>query len=78
MRISVSIPDDIFLSAERLARKTKRSRSRLFSDALMDYLARHSRDEVTEAMNKACDQIGEMRDDFASAAAGKILWRSEW
>src|SRR5436190_1081962 len=34
MKTAVSIPDDVFHEAERLARRTKRSRSRLFSDAL--------------------------------------------
>ena len=36
MKTAVSIPDDVFESAERLARRTKKSRSRLFSDALRD------------------------------------------
>ena len=53
MKTAVSIPDDIFKGAERLARKTKRSRSRLFSDALKEYLARHTPDSVTEAMDRA-------------------------
>ena len=39
--MAVSIPDDVFEGAERLARRTNRSRSRLFSDALKEYLARH-------------------------------------
>ena len=78
MKTAVSIPDDVFQGAERLARRTKRSRSRLFSDALREYLARHSPEEVTEAMNKACDEIGETEDAFVSAAAARILKRSEW
>jgi metal-responsive CopG/Arc/MetJ family transcriptional regulator len=78
MKTAVSIPDDVFQGAERLARRTKRSRSRLFSDALREYLARHSPEEVTEAMNKACDEIGEAEDAFVSVAAARILKRSEW
>jgi metal-responsive CopG/Arc/MetJ family transcriptional regulator len=78
MKTAVSIPDEIFKGAERLARRTKRSRSRLFSDALREYLARHSPDEVTAAMNKACDEIGEMQDPFVLAAAGRVLEQSEW
>jgi len=53
MKTAVSIRDEIFKGAERLARKTKRSRSRLFSDALREYLARHTADSVTEAMDRA-------------------------
>lgn len=78
MKTAVSIPDAIFEGAERLARRTKRSRSRLFSDALEEYLARHSPDEITEAMNKACVAIGDTKDAFVSAAARRVLEKTEW
>ncbi|MGA3212297.1 MAG: hypothetical protein ABSD20_13405 [Terriglobales bacterium] len=78
MKIAVSIPDRIFQGCERLARRTKRSRSRLYSDALSEYLARHAPDEITEAMNRACADIGETKDPFASAAARRILEHTEW
>jgi metal-responsive CopG/Arc/MetJ family transcriptional regulator len=78
MKTAVSIPDEVFEGAERLARRTKRSRSRLFSDALKEYLARHSPDKVTEAMNAACDEIGDTKDAFVSGAARRILEKSEW
>jgi len=78
MKTAVSIPDEIFKGAERLARRTNRSRSRLFSDALKEYLARHTPDKVTEAMNRALAQIGEEEDSFVSSAAHTVLERSEW
>ena len=78
MKTAVSIPDDIFEGAERLARRTKKSRSRLFSDALREYLARHAADEVTEAMNSVCAELGDTRDPFVSSSARRILERSEW
>jgi len=78
MKTAVSIPDEVYDRAERLARRTRRSRSRLFSDALREYLARHTPDEVTEAMNKACAELGEANNSFVSSAARRILERSEW
>jgi len=78
MKTAVSIPDDVFERAERLARRTKRSRSRIFSEALREYLARHSPDEITNAMNKACAEIGDTRDPFVAEAARRILERAEW
>jgi metal-responsive CopG/Arc/MetJ family transcriptional regulator len=33
------IPDDVFQAAEQLARRTKKWRSQLFSDALKEYVA---------------------------------------
>ena len=78
MKASISIPDDVFDAAERFARETKMSRSRLYSDALKEYLARHFPDKITEAMNAACDEIGDTKDSFVSAAARRILEESEW
>jgi metal-responsive CopG/Arc/MetJ family transcriptional regulator len=78
MKTAVSIPDDIFEGAERLAKRTKRSRSRVFSDALQEYLARHTPDKVTQAMNQALAQVGDTSDGFVSSAAGRTLQRSEW
>jgi len=78
MKTAVSIPDDLFKGAERLRRETKRSRSRLFSDALKEYLARHTPDGVTEAMNTALAEVGEGQDEFVSSAARLVLERTEW
>ncbi len=77
MKMVISIPDELLEGAERLARRTRKSRSRLFSDALREYLARRAPDEVTEAMNRACADAGEAIDPFVSAAARRILERSE-
>jgi metal-responsive CopG/Arc/MetJ family transcriptional regulator len=78
MKTAVSIPDDVFEQAERLARRAHKSRSHLFSSALREYLARHAPDEVTEAMNRVCAEVGDPRDPFVVAAARRTLERSEW
>jgi metal-responsive CopG/Arc/MetJ family transcriptional regulator len=78
MKTAVSIPDDVFESAERLARRTKKSRSRLFSDAVREYVARHTPAEVTETLNRVCAGMPPPLDDFVSLAARRVLERSEW
>jgi metal-responsive CopG/Arc/MetJ family transcriptional regulator len=78
MKTAVSIPDDVFEEAERLARRTKRSRSEVYSRALAEYVARHAPDHVTEAMDRALTGIDQRADKFARAAARRILERSDW
>jgi len=78
MKTAVSIPDDLFEGAERLARRTKKSRSRVFRDALKEYLARHTPDQVTEAMNNALAELGATDDPFVSTSARRVLERREW
>jgi predicted transcriptional regulator len=78
MKTAVSIPDEVFDGAERLARRTRKSRSRLFSDALREYLARHAPDKITESMDRAIAEIGETKDPFVSLASTRRLEQSEW
>jgi metal-responsive CopG/Arc/MetJ family transcriptional regulator len=78
MKIAVSIPDDIFEEAERLARDMKRSRSELYRLALAEYLARHSPDRVRDAMDRVCEEVGDLSDEFLSSASRRVLERSEW
>ena len=78
MKTAVSIPDAIFEQAERFARRAKRSRSQLFSDALEEYLARHSPDEITDAMNRVIDVTGDAVDPFTAAASQRALAKVEW
>jgi len=78
MKTAVSIPEDVFERAEQLARRTKKSRSRLYSDALREYVAGHTPDEVTEAQNRVCAEVEDSKDAFVSSSARLVLERSEW
>lgn len=78
MKTAVSIPDDVFERAERLARRAGRSRSEVYSAALREYVARHAPDEVTEAMNRVCDVVGGQVDEFVRTAGRRVLERTEW
>ena len=78
MKIAVSVPDEIFDEAERLARRTKRSRSAVYSRALAEYLARHAPDRVTEAMDRTLAEVGGAPDEFVRTASHRVLKRSDW
>jgi antitoxin MazE6 len=78
MKTAVSIPDEVFEKAERFARRQRRSRSEVYSAALKEYIARHSPDEVTEAMNRVIEAVGEQPDPFVDEAARRLLEHTEW
>lgn len=79
MKTAISLPDDLFRAAERQAKRMRKSRSQLYAEAIEEFLARHSPDEVTEAMNKVIDQLpDEKGDPFVREAARRTLERSEW
>ncbi len=78
MKTAISLPDDVFRAAERLARRARKSRSQLYAEALREYLARHAPDEVTQAWDRVIEAIPQPTDPFVTAAARRILERSEW
>jgi metal-responsive CopG/Arc/MetJ family transcriptional regulator len=52
MKVALSIPDDLFSSAETLGKRLGVSRSRLYATALADYIAKHRGRKTTERLNK--------------------------
>lgn len=79
MKTAVSVPDRVFAEAERLARRLKKSRSQVYTEALAEYVARHDEDRVTERVNAALEAVGELHQDRAVAEATyRILRDVEW
>jgi predicted transcriptional regulator len=78
MKTAISLPDTIFREAERFARHAKKSRSKLYADALSEYLARHSPDEITESLNQVAAKINGNDLQFAKQAARKLVARETW
>ncbi len=71
MKTAVSVPNEVFERAERLAKRLKVSRSELYSRALREYLAQHSPDEVTQA-------LGTGSDEFVREAGRRVLHATDW
>ncbi|HEX7476200.1 MAG TPA: hypothetical protein VF331_00190 [Polyangiales bacterium] len=78
MKAAVSIPDEVFEEADRLARHLKTSRSHLYSRALKEFLSRHAPDQITDAMNRVVDEVGTTPAGLRRRAARRILERTEW
>jgi len=78
MKTAISIPDDLFADAERLARDLKQSRSALYSRAVREYVARHAPDSVTATLDAMLAEEMGPDSQFATSAARDLLKRSEW
>ena len=78
MKTAISIPDDVFQDAERLAAELKQSRSQLYSRAVREYVARHSADSVTAALDAVCAVGSDSGSDFVRVASTRTLERTEW
>ena len=78
MKTAISLPDSVFRKAERFAQRLKKTRSKLYVDAIVEYLERHAPDTMTEAMNQVCEKVGGKESDFSSRAARKVLTKESW
>jgi metal-responsive CopG/Arc/MetJ family transcriptional regulator len=78
MKTAVSVPNEVFERAERLAKRQKVSRSELYSRALREYLARHAPNEVTAALNVLCEELDTEAEDFVREAGRRVLESSDW
>ncbi len=79
MKAAVSVPDGLFAQVDRLARRSRRSRSEVYSAALREYVARHAPDEVTVGLDRVVAEIGDAGGDpFTATAARRTLGTTEW
>jgi predicted transcriptional regulator len=78
MKTAISVPDELFAEADRLARRLKRSRSRVYADAIREYVARHDSDSVTTALDRLYAGPDNGLDPALSAAAVSLLQRVDW
>jgi metal-responsive CopG/Arc/MetJ family transcriptional regulator len=78
MKTAISLPERVFREAERFARRVRKTRSRLYAEAIAEYLARHAPNDITESMNQVCDRIGVPADKFQVKAARQILSKEAW
>lgn len=51
MKTAISLPDDLFRSANMLAERLGVSRSQLFATAVAEFLAKHQAKKITDQLN---------------------------
>jgi metal-responsive CopG/Arc/MetJ family transcriptional regulator len=78
MKTAISLPDELFEDAERLARRLKKPRSRLYSEAVREYVARHDPDQTTARLDAVVNKVRPSRDAFIARAARRALERVDW
>ena len=52
MKTAISIPDEIYHSADQLAKRFGMSRSELYSKAVSNYINAHKNEAVTQALDQ--------------------------
>ncbi|TGM10692.1 ChpI protein [Leptospira selangorensis] len=82
MKTAVSIPDDLFKIAEKTAKRLGIPRSQLFAKALEEFIQLHSKESVTESLNKIYlkekDNLKENITNLSVESLRKSLKNDSW
>ncbi len=78
MKTAISIPDNVYDAAERLARRLRVSRSQLYSNAVSDFIREHQNEGVTEKLNEIYSRESSNLDSVSHALQYATLEKDEW
>ena len=78
MKTAVSLPDELFLSANDLAQRQGVSRSELFAVALAEYLAKHRDENVTAKLNEVLADQPSGLDPAWRKAQARSVGSAKW
>lgn len=78
MKTAVSIPDPLFRSAERLAKRLGVPRSKLYAQALERYVAEREENETTARLNEIYDKEPAELDPVLAAMQWATLSTGKW
>lgn len=78
MKVALSIPDELFESAETVGKRLRISRSRLYATALADFLAKHRGRKVTERLNAVYANADSRLEPGVKRLQRRSLERDAW
>jgi metal-responsive CopG/Arc/MetJ family transcriptional regulator len=78
MKVAVSIPDDLFASAETLGKRLGVPRSRLYATALAEFVAKHRGRKVTERLNAIYSTEESRLDSHVRRIQRRSVERDSW
>lgn len=78
MKTAISVPDDLFERAERVARELGMSRSELYATALREYLSEQRLGDVTARLDTVYADQASTLDPGLDHRQRQSLSRDEW
>jgi metal-responsive CopG/Arc/MetJ family transcriptional regulator len=78
MKTAISIPDQLYHKADRLAAKMQLSRSRLYVIAIERFVKEHQKEKITQDINDYIDLHGQPTDDVFTEGTLSDLKKVEW
>lgn len=78
MKTAISVPNDVFELSEKLAKKLKVSRSKIFAMGVKKLGEEYDEDDITARINKVCEEVDTSLDPYWKELQSRILPKDEW
>lgn len=78
MKTAISVSDDVFELSERLAKKLKVSRSKIFAMGVKKLAEEHDEQELIANINKVCEKVDTSVDPALFKMTMMSLPKDEW
>jgi hypothetical protein len=78
VKTAISLPDDLFRSAEAAARRLRVSRSELYANAIAEYLKQRQENAITERLNEVYTRCDAKVEGGLHRAQVKSLEKDTW
>jgi metal-responsive CopG/Arc/MetJ family transcriptional regulator len=78
MKTAISLPDELFESADALAQRLGVSRSELYATAVAEFLAKHQDAKVTERLDQVYGQQPSRLERPLRRGQARSLRTAEW
>jgi len=78
MKTAVSLPDELFRTAEAAAKQLRISRSQLYATAISEFLTNRHADQITQRLNEVYSTSGSKLDPVLHRAQMQSVKRERW
>lgn len=78
MKTAISIPDKVFVSAEKLAKQLGQSRSQLYTTAVSAYVQQQDGQAITKKLDEVYANTGNSLDPVLRKLQARSLPKDKW
>ena len=78
MKTVISVPNDVFELSERLAKKLKVSRSKIFAMGVKKLAEDHDEEDLIARINAVCEKVDTSLDPAVRFYQSRAIKRKKW
>lgn len=78
MKTAISVSDEVFELSEKLAKKLKVSRSKVFAMGVEKLAEEYDEEDIIARINAVCEEVDTSLDPFWKEMQSRTLPKDEW